>query len=72
MTINLLASSGDGWDMKSGGVGYDTRDFDMPLDDLAVKPMNPFPKTDELTRRQFVSNAVRHRVWPFTGDSNGA
>ncbi len=35
LTNSLLASSGDGWDMKSAGVGYYTRDLGMPLDNLA-------------------------------------
>jgi Protein of unknown function (DUF1553)/Protein of unknown function (DUF1549) len=33
---SLLSSSGDGWDVKSAGVGYYTRDKGMPLDNLAM------------------------------------
>lgn len=35
MTQKLLASKGDGWDMNTASVGYYTRDFGMPLDNLS-------------------------------------
>ena len=31
----LLSSTGDGWDMNTAAVGYYTRDFGMPLDNLS-------------------------------------
>ncbi len=34
-TQKLLASSGDGWNMETASVGYYTRDFGMPLDNLS-------------------------------------
>jgi hypothetical protein len=34
-TMRLLASSGDGWDPETAGVGYYVRDRGMPLDNLS-------------------------------------
>lgn len=34
-TTRLLASTGDGWDKQTAAVGYYTRDFGMPLDNIS-------------------------------------